>query len=141
MKVNHGKLSDNIIDKKYISPEEDWEKIKRTIGYKWLPLFDECIQGNLAQTNSDIILKILSQLNLSAEVKFDEPGVYKTPSEKLLDICKRNSATTYLSGPSGRRYLDVKEFDDAGIEVKFSEPSNLLSSRSILERLHIDYYK
>jgi hypothetical protein len=139
MKVNKGHLSDLISQKYYINPAVDWLTIKRAIGYEWLPIFDECIQPNLAQTNSAIILKILEILNLHIKVKFDKPGKYYSPTEKILDICKQNSATIYLSGPSGRKYLDLSQFSEAGIEVKFSNFRDLGATRPILEKLHYEY--
>lgn len=39
----------------------------------------------------------------------------------ILEICRRLGATTYLSGISGREYLDVGKFREAGIEVRFQE--------------------
>lgn len=41
-------------------------------------------------------------------------------SELLANICKELGATTYISGPSGRDYLDLKFFDN--INVEFFEP-------------------
>lgn len=41
-------------------------------------------------------------------------------SELLVNILKRVGAKKYLSGPSGRDYLDLSLFD--GIEVEFFEP-------------------
>lgn len=38
-----------------------------------------------------------------------------------LDICRAVGATTYLSGVSGREYLDQRVFHEAGIEVRFQE--------------------
>lgn len=42
-------------------------------------------------------------------------------SERLLDICKKTGATEYLSGPSGKDYLDAKLFENNGIKVSFHE--------------------
>ena len=43
-----------------------------------------------------------------------------TKSELLANLVKRMNGTTYISGPSGKDYLDMKYFD--GIEVKYFEP-------------------
>jgi hypothetical protein len=40
-------------------------------------------------------------------------------SELLLDICKQLGASSYLSGPSGRDYLDVKLFSDENISLDY----------------------
>ena len=42
-------------------------------------------------------------------------------SDLILDICKKRNATTYLSGPFGREYLDHKSFDTADIKVGFND--------------------
>ena len=49
--------------------------------------------------------------------KLDVEG---TKSELLANLVKRMNGTTYISGPSGKDYLDMKYFD--GIEVKYFEP-------------------
>jgi len=45
-----------------------------------------------------------------------------TGSRRVLDICRELNATTYLSGPCGRDYLDLDAFAAAGIGVEFHEP-------------------
>ena len=37
----------------------------------------------------------------------------------MLDICKDNGATKYLSGSGGKNYLRLDDFLTAGIEVEF----------------------
>ena len=44
-----------------------------------------------------------------------------TKSDLVLDICQRLSATTYLSGPFGRDYLDEGAFKRAGIQIEYHE--------------------
>ena len=39
----------------------------------------------------------------------------------VLDICTHLEATTYLSGPLGRDYLDRVRFDRAGVELRFHD--------------------
>jgi hypothetical protein len=48
-------------------------------------------------------------------------GVGGGRSERLLNICRRMGADRYLSGISGRDYLDVAAFQAAGIAVDFHE--------------------
>lgn len=48
-------------------------------------------------------------------------GVAGYRSELLVSICQEVGATEYLSGVSGRHYLDVALFDAAGIRVRFQE--------------------
>lgn len=42
-------------------------------------------------------------------------------SDLVLDICRRMGATRYLSGPTGRSYLDLAAFEAAGIQVDFQQ--------------------
>lgn len=42
-------------------------------------------------------------------------------SDLVLEICSRTNATTYISGPLGRDYLDLRAFANAGIEVEFHD--------------------
>lgn len=39
----------------------------------------------------------------------------------LLDICRKVGARTYLSGVAGREYLELRHFDEAGVEVVFQD--------------------
>ena len=44
-----------------------------------------------------------------------------TKSELLANLCREAGGTVYISGPSGKDYLDMKYFD--GIKVGFFEPN------------------
>lgn len=46
-------------------------------------------------------------------------GVTGTSSERILELCKKSKATTYVSGISGKDYLDLESFRAAGIVVEF----------------------
>ncbi|MBN2084300.1 MAG: WbqC family protein [Anaerolineales bacterium] len=48
-------------------------------------------------------------------------GVSGKKSGLLLDICRKTGATVYLSGPSGRDYLEQSLFAAAGIGIEFHE--------------------
>lgn len=54
-------------------------------------------------------------------VSSSELAARGTKSDLILDLCREVGATTYLSGPFGRDYLDLSSFSDAGIEVRFHE--------------------
>ena len=53
-------------------------------------------------------------------------------TDRLVDICERNGAESYISGPSGRKYLDLDKFKARDIEVVFQESD---SKRTLLEVL------
>ena len=48
-------------------------------------------------------------------------GVGGSKSELVRNLCREVGATTYLSGPFGRDYLDLRSFEAAGINVVFHD--------------------
>jgi WbqC-like protein family len=42
-------------------------------------------------------------------------------SNLVLDLCQQLGATTYISGPQGRGYIDEASFASAGIELRYDE--------------------
>jgi WbqC-like protein family len=48
-------------------------------------------------------------------------GAEGKKSELLLDICRKTDASVYLSGPSGKDYLQEPLFQAAGIQVEYHE--------------------
>jgi len=113
---------DPIIEKKYVSPAEDWDRIKRKITDKrrTLEKFDSCISESLSDTNSNLIQALAQQLDIKTEITFDEKTDL-TSNERLIWICKKFGADKYLAGSGGKNYMDLQKFKDAGIEVIFQE--------------------
>lgn len=120
MSVNRG--LDFLITKEYQSPERDWKKI--TDVFAVLKVFDKLITKGLLHTNHLIIYKILELLNIKTKIYSDFPNELKG-SEKLVNICKQLGANKYLSGVSGRKYLDLSKFSAAGIEVIFQNKETM----------------
>lgn len=121
MSVNHG--LEPIKYKVYTNPMEDWERITKR--YPKLKAFDHGIGSSLATTNIYIINVALSLMGIKTKVVID----YETElrgTARLIDICKTFEATEYLSGPSGRQYVSLKEFDNAGIKVSFQEKQEVV---------------
>lgn len=46
------------------------------------------------------------------------------PTERLLALCQAASATTYVSGPAAKSYLDVDRFQSKGIDVLWADYSD-----------------
>lgn len=124
MSVNKG--LDPISSKKYLNVKNDWNKIKNKLPkYRnILDLFDDCIDDNLSITNSKIILKIKKLLDIQTEIVYDYPTNLKS-TDRLIDICLKNNATTYISGVSGKKYLDLNLFHENNIQVIFQEEFNM----------------
>ena len=53
-------------------------------------------------------------------------------TDLIIDICQKMNATEYISGASGKDYLDIEKFDNLGIKLTFFEPKvdNLMSTIS-----------
>ncbi len=83
-------------------------------------IFSDC--EYLVDINYDLINYFRSKLGISNRlVKASDLEVSGKKSELLANICLELKADTYLSGPSGRDYLDMEIFEDSGIEVRFHE--------------------
>ena len=76
----------------------------------------------LVDLNEAWITYLLNALSIRAKVmKASSLSVDGERSELLLAICRELCAGTYLSGISGKDYLDLHAFDRAGIAVEFQE--------------------
>ncbi len=78
--------------------------------------------NNLCDLNVFIIREVLKILDLKPQVIMaSELKVDSKKSDLNLDICKQVGATEYLSGISGKTYLEMDRFNEAGIKVTFQE--------------------
>lgn len=111
-----------ITDKYYLDPAANWKKLKEKLfSYHWeLDRFDNCITDSLAETNVAIIRNIAKQLNIKTEIITDFPTELKG-TDRLVELCEYAGATSYLSGISGKLYLELDKFRAAGIDVEFQE--------------------
>lgn len=76
----------------------------------------------LYDVNFYIIKSFCDKLDIHPEyVRSSELNVDGLKSDLILDICKATNADIYIAGPSGRDYLNMKSFEDAGITVKFND--------------------
>lgn len=123
MSVNRGLIP--LHEKKYINYDEDWTRIVNK--YPNLQVFDDCIGEDLVETNTSIIVKACEILGIDTMIVTDFP-TKKTGTERLVEICKHYRATKYLSGPSGRNYLNQDLFKE--IELEFFDPKD---RRSLVE--------
>ena len=77
----------------------------------------------LADLNVDLLRFAFNELGIDTRIliasELGIPGGEK--STTLFNVCKAAGATTYVSGISGREYLNLRLFEDAGITVEFQE--------------------
>jgi hypothetical protein len=80
--------------------------------------------GRLVATNLALMRLAFDALGVSTPTVLASalpPSGGSGPTDLLVDICRAVGATTYLSGVSGRDYLDRTRFAAAGIAVEFQE--------------------
>jgi hypothetical protein len=107
-----------------------WESL--CLAYKKAPFFSEYSErlesifnrdwARISELNISIILSFLEFFGLKKRViKASDIEVEGKGSTLILNICKRLSAKVYISGISGKEYLNLQDFKDAGIGVIFQE--------------------
>ncbi len=71
---------------------------------------------SLMEININSIRWAMKCLNINTKIIFaSELNVQGNKSELLANICKVTNATTYISGPSGRDYLDLNFFNRVNV--------------------------
>jgi len=125
-----------IREKKYVNCERSWIKIKKGLPKfkKYLNDMDQYITPSLSGTNCGIITHLAKIINPNVEIVYDWP-THLLGTERLVDICKYYGATTYIAGPSGKKYMDMSLWKNAGINVEFHENKNKTHTLDYLETL------
>lgn len=129
MAVDKGMIP--IHEKRYTDPVKDWTLI--TDKFDKLKMFDPFISNNLATTNTAIIMHAARMLGIKTEIVLDYPTEL-TGTARLLDLCRHYGANEYLSGISGKEYLDVEMFKMAGIKLEFQDEKDMIK-KPLIERL------
>lgn len=135
LSVKDIKHLDTIANKEYVQPWTDWQRGKDKFPQfrNVLDLFDDCIHKNVAVNNEQMIRRQLQLMGIKADILVDFPTELKG-SERLLNLCLANGSNHYLSGSSGRNYLDSSLFENAGVKVEFQDHVEI--NRSPLQLLH-----
>ena len=94
------------------------DKVKTNLGVDLTDVYDH---EKLMDINMTSIRWCMDKLGIHTEIVYASSlDVDGHKSELLANILRKMGAKTYVSGPSGRDYLDMSFFD--GIEVEFFEP-------------------
>lgn len=82
------------------------------------------VDVSLSETNRITIQLICNYLRIQTKIKdsldFNLP---EGKVERLVDLCKQTDATTYVSGPAAKEYIDERKFNEAGISVEWFDYS------------------
>lgn len=89
------------------------------------PVLEQAIMTDseyLADINIAILTSFADRLGFHPQyIRSSAMVIQGSKSDLILDICKKLRANTYIAGPSGRDYLDMRSFDDADIKVVFND--------------------
>ena len=109
-----------------------WGKLESILNRKWEKLID---------LNLTLIEFFNFELGIKTKtVKSSELQINSTASQRLLEICQKLNADTYLSGPLGKNYLDEEIFSSANISVvyeKFEHPVYNQRGEGFIQNLSI----
>ena len=118
-----------IADSKWQS--QHWNSIKhyysKAIFFKQYYDFFNEIYGTfkekyLSIINYEFLIKLNELLGIGTRLHWSGDFEFvKGKTERLLCICKRLKASTYVSGPSARDYLDESMFEGEGISVEWMD--------------------
>lgn len=74
----------------------------------------------LTEVNVLLIKVICSYLKVNTKISYSwDYGLIEGKTERLVDLSQKTKASTYVSGPSAKNYIDQKNFQDAGIELQW----------------------
>ncbi|MGH2443120.1 MAG: WbqC family protein [Chloroflexota bacterium] len=78
--------------------------------------------ASIAALNERLLRECITWLGIETPiVRASELGVNGTSTDLLLDVCEAVSADRYLSGPGGKKYMDVSKFAERGVQLEFHE--------------------
>lgn len=76
----------------------------------------------LTELNVFIIEYLLKQLEIKTPIQFESKiGTTKTSTERIIELCKKLNADTYLSGAGGKDYMDEARFSQENIKLQYQQ--------------------
>lgn len=88
--------------------------------FPWIKELIEAPHERLIDLDMALIMYLKGTLGIDTQILYSSRmQVRGSKSQRLINICRECGATQYLTGDAARDYLDVKLFEDNGIEVKY----------------------
>jgi hypothetical protein len=95
--------------------------MSRGLGFVYKRQVSEA-SDRLCELNISIIRYFMKELELDTKIVIaSELDVTGSKSDLMLNICQKLNATVYLSGPTGREYLNQETFRENQIDVLFHD--------------------
>ena len=90
-----------------------------------LPFFEDAYKRQweqLTDLSTHIIKYLLEKFSISTPLAFEaELDIRSAKTDRIIEICQKMKADTYLSGAGGRDYLEEEKFGRAGIKLVYQE--------------------
>jgi hypothetical protein len=120
-----------------IAPDTGWKQsLTGLVGQSYrgasqaatvVPQFTRWVEGahgNLSAFVTGVLREVKDMLGIGAEVVASSsiyPKNGMAGASRIVDICRRENATTYINPTGGRELYDPAQFAAAGVELKFIE--------------------
>lgn len=123
--------------------DEHWRTIAHNYGraahfksyQDWLgTLYGECREDSLSLVNHRFLTAICDLLGIRTKITWSmdyrlDPEA--SPTAKLVALCQQAGATSYLSGPAARAYMEEELFTASGIELRYADYSGYPEYRQL----------
>jgi hypothetical protein len=87
-------------------------------------LYRECDEIRLSRINRRFLEAACTLLGIRPRLTWStEYEVEGAKTDRLVNLCVSAGASTYVSGPTARSYLDESRFEQAGIELRYFDYS------------------
>lgn len=95
-------------------------RVRHNLGFDLTDFYES---DNLIDINLKGIHWAMEKMKISVPmIRSSTLACQGAKSHLLVEICKEVGAETYLSGPTGKSYLDLELFEREDIQVQFFEP-------------------
>ena len=99
------------------------------------PVFTSLQWASLSELNQHLV-QLIAENMLGITTHFADSREYAAHGAKLdrlLDLLRRCGATSYVSGPAAKQYIDEARFQDAGIDLIWKDYSGYPTYRQLSE--------
>lgn len=90
-----------------------------------LPFFEDAYNRRwerLVDISTHIIKYLLAKFSISTPLSFEaELDIRSAKTDRIIEICRKMNADTYLSGAGGRDYLDEEKLGQSGIKLAYQD--------------------
>lgn len=76
----------------------------------------------LEDLNVQIVKYLFAQLSITKKIYFESAlDIKTTKTDRIIEICQKLEADTYISGAGGKEYLEEEKFPAAGIRLVYQD--------------------